>query len=164
MLMETFHFAAKSEKIKYFLSIIVIFNFSIIFLSQNNFISNRNKYLMSTTHSQVNVSSSSLTDQIVLLRHFNDKCNQSTVKKIQEQIQENSPSVLARKFPWMSSTIFPVLSESLMLCATMKIASKTLISLLLYIYVRNVIQNSDEKSIHQHINISLLIAQLEKVF
>jgi hypothetical protein len=76
---------------------------------------------------------------------------------------------LIRSYPWLKSALFPVQSQSLMYCAVPKIASKTLVSLMIYVYVRDIIDYLNNISanidingprIEQLIDIPKLIEQL----
>ncbi|CAF1062691.1 unnamed protein product [Adineta steineri] len=77
---------------------------------------------------------------------------------------------LVRAHPGLNSALFPIQSKSLMYCAIPKIASKTLISLIMYVYVRDIIDiinNSTKMDMYelrtqQIINIPKLLEQLKK--
>jgi hypothetical protein len=104
------------------------------------------------------------------------KCNYS--HKSVFDIEKYAPASLIKIYPWLHAALFPLRSKSLMYCAIPKIASKTLISLMIYVYVRDIIDylknnwtNIDVNrtrpeqfiNIPKLINISKLIEQLHKV-
>ena len=98
------------------------------------------------------------------------ECNHSQTSVF--NIETHAPSSLARAYPWLKAAIYPVESQSLMYCAVPKIASKTLVSLMMYVYIRDIIDrlsnNSSNININriqseQHINIPKLTEQLQKV-
>ncbi|UJR13108.1 hypothetical protein I4U23_000132 [Adineta vaga] len=88
-----------------------------------------------------------------------------------EIFKNSSPTNLTRLYPWLHSSIFPVQSQSLIYCAIPKIASKTLVSLMIYVYIRDTIDNlkkngtnldKNPNEINRFINTSLLIKELKK--
>lgn len=76
--------------------------------------------------------------------------------------------MLLVKYPWLNGAIYRIQSQSLIYCTIPKIASKTTISLLIYVYIRDLLQRLQNKSINvndeicKHIPISLLINQMKK--
>ena len=87
-------------------------------------------------------------------------------------LRNDSPTSLISAYPWLNSAIFPLQSKSLMYCAVPKVASKTLISLMMYAYVRDITDylnnnstdtNANKTRIKQRINIPKLVEQLRKV-
>jgi hypothetical protein len=79
---------------------------------------------------------------------------------------------LIKAYPWLNTALFPFRSKSFVYCAIPKVASKTLISIMLYVYVRDIIDNfnnngtnttANEIRREQLINIRELIQQLQKV-
>ena len=99
-----------------------------------------------------------------------DKCNSSHI--LSGNIRNNVSASLINAYPWLKNALFPLLSKSLMYCAIPKIASKTLISLIIYTYVRDIIDylngdstniNVNKTRIEQFIDISVLTEQLRKV-
>ena len=82
------------------------------------------------------------------------------------------PNDLVSRHPWLNAALFPLRSRSLMYCAIPKIASKTLISIIMYVYVRDVLNHLTGNMTHhvvnstraeQYINIRKLTEQLLKV-
>ncbi|CAF0814112.1 unnamed protein product [Adineta steineri] len=74
-------------------------------------------------------------------------------------------------YPWLNAALYPLQSQSLMYCAIPKIASKTLVSLMMYVFVRDIITHLDNNSTNintkrirpeQLIDIPKLINQLQK--
>jgi hypothetical protein len=109
-------------------------------------------------------------------RTLNGKCNHLHTSVF--DIKKFTPASLIKIYPWLNAALFPLRSKSLMYCAIPKIASKTLISLMIYVYVRDIIDylknnwtNIDVNrtrpeqfiNIPKLINISKLIEQLHKV-
>lgn len=99
-----------------------------------------------------------------------DKCNHS--QAFASDIRKCSPASLIKTYPWLNAAVFSLRSKSLMYCAIPKIASKTLISLMIYVYVRDIIDHFNDNWTNidvnrtrpeQHINIPKLIEQLRKV-
>ena len=87
-------------------------------------------------------------------------------------ITSYAPMNLINSYPWLAAALYPVESQSVMYCAVPKIASKTLVSLMMYVYIRDIIEHLSNNStnttinrhwVQQHINIPVLAAQLEKV-
>jgi hypothetical protein len=95
------------------------------------------------------------------------RCEQSNSSKV--TIGSDTSRNRMRSHSALSSALFPVPSKSLLYCAVPKVASKTLISLVLYVYVRDVIdhlknnQTVNRTGAEQLINIPKLIDQLRKV-
>ncbi|CAF4286104.1 unnamed protein product [Adineta steineri] len=75
-------------------------------------------------------------------------------------------------YPWLNTALYPLQSQSLMYCAVPKVASKTLVSLMMYVVVRDIITHLDNNSTNinikkirpeQLIDIPKLIDELQKV-
>ncbi|CAF1618470.1 unnamed protein product [Adineta ricciae] len=90
---------------------------------------------------------------------------------MKSDLTKSSSIHLTRVYPWLHAALFPIQSQSLMYCAIPKIASKTLVSLMIYVYVRDTIQNLtrngtkpyiDQTQTQQYINIPRLIKELNK--
>ena len=99
-----------------------------------------------------------------------DKCNYS--QAFVPNIRKSTPASLIKTYPWLNAALFSLRSKSLMYCAIPKIASKTLISVMVYVYVRDIIDYFNESGTNidvnrtqpeQLINIPKLIEQLQKV-
>lgn len=82
------------------------------------------------------------------------------------------PNELVRHYPWLNAALFPLRSQSLMYCAIPKIASKTLVSIIMYVYVRVILNHLtgnltdtpvNRTQAKQYINIVKLTEQLNKV-
>ena len=104
------------------------------------------------------------------LRTLSGKCNHSPTTV--NDIIKYAPASLIHIYPWLSSAIFPVEHQSLMYCAVPKVASKTLISVMIYVHVRDVIDylndnrtnaDVDRTRAEKRINVPKLIEQLQKV-
>ena len=98
------------------------------------------------------------------------QCNRS--KQVQSDIRTYSPAALIKAYPWLNGALFPLLSRSLLYCAVPKVASKTLISLIIYVHVRDILESlkNDSTQIEFHadrpeqfVNVTKLIEQLRKV-
>jgi hypothetical protein len=103
-------------------------------------------------------------------RTLSGKCNHSDTAVF--NIRQYAPASLIASYPWLNAALFPLQSKSLMYCAVPKIASKTIMSLMIYVYVRDVIQylnnnwaniNVNRTRTEQLIDIPKLIQQLRKV-
>ncbi|CAF4200907.1 unnamed protein product, partial [Adineta steineri] len=100
---------------------------------------------------------------------LNSKCND--LHTSENNLTNCSSAILVYTYPWLNAALFPFQSQSLMYCAIPKIASKTLISLMMYVHVRDVVThlNNNPKNIslngtraEQFIDIPKLIAELHK--
>ncbi|UJR29700.1 hypothetical protein I4U23_017248 [Adineta vaga] len=93
---------------------------------------------------------------------LDNQCNQTNPMKY--DLTKCSPNHLIRSYPWLHSALFPIQSQSLMYCAIPKIASKTLVSLMIYVYVRDTIRNLsiDQIETQKYINIPILLEELKK--
>jgi hypothetical protein len=103
-------------------------------------------------------------------RTLSDKCNHSQASVF--DTEKYAPASLIQAYPWLNSALFPIQSKSLMYCAIPKVASKTLVSLMMYVYVHDTIgylnnnwtnMNVNRTQIEQLINIPKLVEQLRKV-
>lgn len=104
-------------------------------------------------------------------RTLSGKCNHSHSSVL--DIGKYAPANWIKAYPWLNSALFPIQSKSLMYCAIPKIASKTLISLMMYVYVQDIIgylnknwtkmNVNSTRRLEQLINIPKLIEQLRKV-
>lgn len=95
-----------------------------------------------------------------------DQCNHSQVSL--PDVEQYAPTELIKTYPWLNSALFPVQSKSLMYCAIPKVASKTLISLIMYVYIRDIINYVNNNRINttriqELVNIPMLVTQLQKV-
>lgn len=63
-------------------------------------------------------------------------------------------------YPWLKSALFPVEYESIMYCSVPKVASKTLISLVTYVYIRHIIHRLNQNQTKELIDATLFIQQL----
>ncbi|CAF1480210.1 unnamed protein product [Adineta ricciae] len=102
-------------------------------------------------------------------KSLDNQCNQNNSMK--SDLTKSSSIHLTRVYPWLHAALFPIQSQSLMYCAIPKVASKTLVSLMIYVYVRDTIQNLtrngtkpyiDQTQTQQYINIPRLIKELNK--
>ncbi|CAF1091437.1 unnamed protein product [Adineta steineri] len=100
---------------------------------------------------------------------LNSKCNDSYT--LENSITNCSSASLIRKYPWLKAALFSLQSQSLMYCAIPKVASKTLISVIMYVHVRDIVTHLSNNSTNinikktrpeQLINIPKLINQLQK--
>ena len=104
-------------------------------------------------------------------RTLSGNCNHSHSSVF--DIKKHAPASLMRAYPWLNSALFPIQSKSLMYCAIPKVASKTLVSLMMYVYVHDIINYlnnnwtktnaNSTRRIEQLINIPKLVEQLRKV-
>ena len=103
-------------------------------------------------------------------KSLDNQCNENNSMK--SDLTKSSSIHLTRVYPWLHSALFPIQSRSLMYCAIPKVASKTLVSLMIYVYIRDTIQNLtlngtksflDQTETQQYINIPRLIKELKKV-
>lgn len=92
-----------------------------------------------------------------------DQCNRSNLFSSID-IKQSTGIGLIHSYPWLNAAIFPLQSKSLMYCSIPKIASKTLISLIVYVYIDDLIKHLNQSEIEKHIDMAILIQQLEKVF
>jgi hypothetical protein len=156
---------------KYCAHVVILISFSVIYQSYAFFlIINKKVDLLPVIAME---SDSSLLVPIIYedrSRTLNGKCNHSHTSVF--DIVNHAPASLIRTYPWLNAAIFPLQSNSLMYCAVPKIASKTIISLLMYVYVRDNIDylkdylantNVNKNQTKNLINISKLIEQLRKV-
>ncbi|UJR07230.1 hypothetical protein I4U23_011518 [Adineta vaga] len=121
-------------------------------------------------------------DSFLLIKEINSPFNYEKRSKILDNTCNHSNTLssdmkisgsmnLIRTYPWLHSAIFPVQSQSLMYCAIPKIASKTLVSLMIYVYIRDTIDNltkngtdldRNRNQVEKLINIPKLIKELKK--
>lgn len=103
-------------------------------------------------------------------RTLSGQCNHSDTSVL--DMIKYAPASLIRAYPWLNAALFPLQSKSLMYCAVPKIASKTLVSLIIYVYVRDIINyfnnnraniDVNRTRIEQLIDIPKLTQQLRKV-
>lgn len=103
-------------------------------------------------------------------RTLSGNCDHS--HKVVYDIRKQTPASLIRAHPSLDAALLPLQSNSLMYCAVPKIASKTLVSLMIYTYVRDIIDypsnnltniDGNRTRAEQRINIPKLIEQLRKV-
>lgn len=101
---------------------------------------------------------------------LSDRCNRSDASLF--SALNSMPTILAKNYPWLNGALFPLRSKSLLYCAIPKIASKSLISIIIYAYVRDILDNLTNHSPYDAVNkiqaerlikISKLIEQLKKV-
>ncbi|CAF1491329.1 unnamed protein product, partial [Adineta steineri] len=100
---------------------------------------------------------------------LNSKCND--LHTSENNLTNCSSASLVYTYPWLNAALFSLQSQSLMYCAIPKIASKTLISLMMYVHVRDIVTHlsNNPKNIslngtraEQFIDIPRLIAELQK--
>lgn len=152
---------------------IILMSFLAIFQSHTYFfIINKKPNLLSMIKTETN---SNLLLSLIdkdRSRILNGRCNHSDTSIF--DIKNYTSTSLIRAYPWLNAAIFPLQSKSLMYCAVPKIASKTLVSLIMYVYVRDIMDylNNNNNStiidvnrtqIEQLIDIPKLIVQLQKV-
>lgn len=124
-----------------------------------------NKTLLSTytTSATIDLQSIVPIDHRNRLTMFYNKCRGLGEMPLNSGQMTTSPVELTKTRPWLDTTIFPVESESLMFCSIPKIASKTLISLITYVHVRNILKKSNNNFTEIHVNRGTLTLELLKV-
>lgn len=104
------------------------------------------------------------------LQALTDQCNRSNIPYSNDD--NCIPKNLLKIYPWLNGALFPVQSKSFLYCAIPKVASKTLISIVTYVYVRDILDsltgnlaNSalNKTQTEKLINIPKLTEQLIKV-
>ena len=152
--------------------IILITCFLIIFQSHEYlFIMNKKPDLLLVKGISIDLRLSMPMTTEVRSRTLNGNCAHSHTAVY--DITKHTPVSLIRAHPSLDAALLPLQSNSLIYCAVPKIASKTLVSLMIYTYVRDIIDYPRNKLTNidrhrtraeQRINVPKLIEQLRKVW
>lgn len=136
---------------KYLACTVLFFSFVVVLLPHERFfvmaneihsvLSMRMKRMTSSTSSFINEHRSQT------MRHF---CTYS--KETTMNWRNSSVARLSKTHPSLNTALFSIPSQSLMFCAVPKIASKTLISLFIYVHVRDILQSQTNNSTDQILN------------
>lgn len=164
MLIETWNWIKPSNIRQYFMSIVIVMNFWIILMIHRNSISIRTTYALFHAEVQSDLNLSILFKQENRLKILNEKCDDSNFVPVENLTSENVPAYLIKHYPWLRTGIFPLQSRSLLYCAIPKVASKTLISFMVYLNLLDAFQHLNNKTLFErNINFDKLLEQLVKV-
>lgn len=163
--MQIQHTIKKLTSLRYFILLLIVGNMFVVFIVHRRLVNSKtSSYASHSQKVKMNHNRSTLIDQQNRLRIFNEKCQASKMKKLDIQIFDDSPLYLMKTYSWLKTALFPVQSQSMMYCATPKVASKILISFTVYLYIRDNIQPMKNQTIlEQHVNVSKLIEEFKKV-
>jgi hypothetical protein len=103
-------------------------------------------------------------------RVLSDRCHYSHSSTC--DLCGHDTSEILRKHPWFNSVTFLLQSQSLMFCAVPKVATKTIVTAIIYIHLRKIHDqlsnnrsniNVDRVRVEQLINIPTLVKELRRV-
>lgn len=154
MVLELIQRIRNTYSIKTLASVIVFVNLSIIVIFQKFFISNRT--IMHST-SMINLQFVTSTYELT------KSCERLNKAMFNNDTVNYSPQRLATSYPWLNTSIFLVESESLMYCSVPKVASKTFISVITYVYIRSIINQVNYNHRKDILDAHLLIRELRTV-